>query len=148
MTALSNPAKGKAFRDAARPILERELGVHLLPEVALQVGHPPKDHKFDLVSEERTWILECKDLAWRANGGVPQAKITSITEAAAGLLQCVQQSCRRALVLGRATHSKQRETLAEYYVRLHRHNLAAVVAVAEIDPAARTLRWLVRPAAV
>lgn len=146
--ALSNPERGRAFRDVARPILERTLGVRFSPEVSLPVGRPPKDHKFDLVSADRTWILECKNLAWRENGGVPQAKITSISEAVAGLMQYAHQPCRRALVLSRATHPRRRETLAEYYVRLHAHNLAAAVGVAEIDTTSGLLRWLVNPVAV
>ncbi len=146
--ALSNPERGRAFRDAARPILERELGVRLAREVSLPVGRPPKDHKFDLVAEDKSWILECKNLAWRENGGVPQAKITSISEAAAVLMQCAHQACRRALVLSRATHPKQRDSLAEYYVRLHAHNLAAAVGVAEIDTTSGSLRWLVQPITV
>jgi hypothetical protein len=143
--ALSNPERGRAFRNAARPILERELGVRLAQEVPLPVGRPPKDHKFDLVAEDTSWILECKNLAWRENGGVPQAKITSISEAASILMQCTNQACRRALVLSRATRPKQRESLAEYYVRLHAHNLAAAVGVAEVDTTSGSLRWLVQP---
>jgi hypothetical protein len=79
---LSNPEKGRLFRDVARSILERNRGVRFSAEVVLPVGRPPKDHKFNLVSEDGTWIIECKNLAWRENGGVPHAKITSITEAA------------------------------------------------------------------
>ena len=110
--ALSNPERGRTFRDAARPILERDLGVRLSEEVSLPVGRPPKAHKFDLVAEDKSWILECKNLVWRENGGVPQAKITSMSEAAGVLMQCAHQPCRRALVLSRATHPRRRESLA------------------------------------
>jgi hypothetical protein len=143
--APSNSERGRAFRDAAKPILEHDLGTQLSSEVSLPIGRPPKEHKFDLVAQDKTWILECKNLAWRENGGVPHAKITSISEAAGSLLQCAHQPCRRALVLSRATHPKQRESLAEYYVRLHAHNLAADVGIVEVDTTLGSLRRLVTP---
>jgi len=143
---ISNPAKGLSFREAAKPVLERELRVVLEPEVSLPIGNPPKPHKFDLVADDRSWILECKALAWRENGGVPQAKITSITEAATCLRDFQGGWSRRVVVMNRATHPKRRETLAEYYARLHSHNLAGVVALAEVDIHTGDLVWLVRTA--
>jgi hypothetical protein len=143
---ISNPARGLLFREAARPVLERELRVTLEPEVSLLIGNPPKPHKFDLVADDRSWILECKALAWRENGGVPQAKITSITEAAVCLRDFQSVKSRRVVVMNRATHAKRRETLAEYYARLHSHNLAGVVALAEVDVDKGVLVWLVRTA--
>ena len=139
--SLSNPEKGLNFRKAAQSILERELHVPLLSEVALEIGKPPKEHRFDLVSEDHTWVLECKNLGWRANGGVPQAKITSISEAATCLC-LVDHPCRLAIVMNRASHSRQRETLAEYYARLHRHQLREV-ALIEVDTDSGRVRWLV-----
>ena len=141
---VSNPEKGRRFREAAHPILEVHLGVRLSAEIRLSIGSPAKLHKFDLVADDRTWVLECKALAWRQNGGVPQAKITSITEAALCLRDLERQGSERAIVLERATHAQRRETLAEYYVRLHSHNLARSVGLIEIDPVAGSLRWLIR----
>ncbi len=140
----SNPEKGSAFRQDAQAVLERELGLRLGAEVPLPIGEPPKDHRFDLVSEDRQWVFECKNLAWRENGGVPQAKITSMTEAAA-VLQRVKHHCTRALVLNRAIHPRRIETLAEYYARLHRHQLGSV-GLAEVDSSGK-LRWLISPKA-
>jgi hypothetical protein len=108
--------------------------VQLSPEVPLAIGSPTKKHKFDLVADDRSWVVECKALAWRANGDVPQAKITSITEAAMFLRDWVQRGSERAIVLNCATHPKRRETLAAYYARLHSHALAGVVGLIEIDP--------------
>ena len=98
--------------------------------------------------ESRVWVIECKALAWRANGGVPQAKITSITEAAMFLRDWIQRGSERAIVLNRATHPKRRETLAAYYARLHGHALAGVVGLIEIDPVTGSVTWLVRVSAV
>src|SRR5262249_45544476 len=114
---ISNPAKGLSFREAAKPVLERELRVALEPEVPLPIGNPSKLHRFDLVAGDRSWILECKALAWRENGGVPQAKITSITGAAICLRDFRDGRSRRAVIMNRATHGKRKETLAEYYAR-------------------------------
>jgi len=142
----SNPEKGRAFRDEAQPVLERALGVSLTAEFPISVGVPPKQHKFDLVSENRSWVLECKNLAWRENGGVPQAKIASITEAAT-FLSLLGFACRRAVVLNRATHAKRRETLAEYFARLHSHSLGTAGLV-EVDLRSKQVKWLVEPKAV
>jgi len=141
---LSNPEKGRRFREAAQPILEEHLGVRLCPEVPLEIGSPAKQHKFDLVADDRTWVLECKALAWRQNGKIPNAKITSISAAALCLRDLVQRGPARAIVLERATHVHRRETLAEYYARLHSHNLARSVSLIEIDPEAGSLTWLIR----
>ena len=78
----SNPEKGTEFRKIARLILERELGVRLDEEVPLSIGSPAKQHRFDLASADCKWIIECKNLAWRAGGKRPEAKLTSVTEAA------------------------------------------------------------------
>src|SRR5262249_4627499 len=115
---ISNPAKGLRFREAAKPVLERELRLVLEPEVPLPIGNPSKLHKFDLVADDRSWIFECKALAWRENGRVPHGKIPLITEAAICLRDFQDGWSRRAIVMNRATHAKRQESLAEYYVRL------------------------------
>ena len=142
----SNVERGTSFSKAARSILERHLTLVFEAEVPLPVGDPPKLHKFDLASAQREWVLECKNLAWRANGGIPQAKITSITEAA-GFLRGLALESSKAVVLNRASHASRRETLAEYYARLHRHSLGTI-GLAEIDLEKKTVHWLVRPQAL
>jgi hypothetical protein len=137
----SNVEKGRRFRDQARIVLERALGVAVNYEVAVAVGQPPKSHKFDLVSSDQQWFVECDNVAWRENGGVPQAKITSLGEAAA-TLRMLPSGSRKVLCLKRAAHPARKESLAEYYARLHRH-LLADVALAEIDPNSQCIRWLV-----
>lgn len=139
-TTPSNPEKGAAFRDAAQTIIEKHLSLLFTPETPLPIGTPAKLHKFDLVSAERGWVVQCKNLAWRANGGVPQAKITSITEAAM-TLRALPSNWRKMIAMNRAIHPIRKETLAEYYVRLHSHFLAEVMLV-EIDAQAQTVRWL------
>jgi len=137
----SNVERGRRFQDEARTVFEKALGVSFNSEVAIAVGQPPKAHKFDLVSSDRQWFVECKNLAWRESGGVPQAKMTSLGEAAA-TLRMLPSDFKKVLCVRRATHPKRKETLGEYYVRLQRH-LLADVALAEIDPNSQSIRWLV-----
>lgn len=126
----SNVEKGQEFTEKARQILEKTLGIKFDREVGLLAGS--KNHPFDLVSINRNWFVECKNLAWREKPDyIPRAKITSITKDA-GLLQSLASKGRKAIILSRAPHPEKKETLAEYYFRLHKDNLNEVM-LGEID---------------
>ncbi|MGH2548916.1 MAG: hypothetical protein ACRDHN_05970, partial [Thermomicrobiales bacterium] len=109
----SSVERGHAFRNNVHPIIERDLAQRFTSEVSLSTGQPPKGHKFDLVAVDRSWVLECKSLEWRANGGVPSAKITDITEAAS-FLKSLGVPSRRAIVVSSAPHPSRSEALADY----------------------------------
>jgi len=137
----SNLGKGRAFAEVARFALEQALNIQFEMEVAFMVGLPPKEHRFDLVSVGREWIIECKDLGWREQGDhVPRAKITSLNEAAQ-LLNMLYEHGRKAIIMNRALHPNKRESLADYYARLHSNRLGNVM-LGEVDTELRTLKWL------
>ena len=138
----SNVEKGQDFVRVAQPVLEQNLGVRLEREVPLKIGNPPKNHKFDLVSNNREWVIECKNYSWTISGNSPQAKIASLSDAVR-MLRSVDAKCHKAIVMSRATHTSKRETLAEYYLRLN-HNVLGDVALGEINVESRELRWLTR----
>ena len=75
MEKMSNKAKGQAFEERAKMILEQRLGVVLESEIKLN------DHKFDLVSSNRSIIIECKSLEWTASGNIPSAKLDNLDKA-------------------------------------------------------------------
>lgn len=138
----SHVAEGDAFRDLCRKVLERDLGVRLEIEYPILLGQPAKQHRFDLVSlPDREWFVECRSLSWRRDGGVPNGKLSGLSEPL-GWLRLLPPGPRKVLCLRRAQHQHGCETLADYYVRLHRVHLAEV-GLAEIDSIRETIRWLI-----
>ena len=47
-----NPEKGKVFQIAAGKIMGIHFGVEFGQDIAIEIGHPQKAHRFDLVSHE------------------------------------------------------------------------------------------------
>jgi len=74
----SNSERGAEFQSRARNTLTQWLGVHFNTEISLPIGSPPKDHRFDLVSEDRRYVGEAKAFSWTASGNTPSAKITTL----------------------------------------------------------------------
>ena len=126
-----NPAKGKAFQEAAAEILSRHFGTDFEMECPLQIGDPPKDHKFDLVSVDRKWVGECKRYTWTKTGNVPSAKMGFCNEAVFYLSFLPKTKCR-FIVMHYDVRPTGHESLAEYYYRTYRHLLGGVFVV-ELD---------------
>ncbi len=99
-----------------------------------------KKHKFDVVSEDQSVIVECKRYTWTQSWNVPSAKIGFCNEAAF-YLSLVQRSHRKFIVMLRSYNPKRNETLAEYYYRTNKHLLGDVV-IAEYDPATNDMRFI------
>jgi hypothetical protein len=103
--------------------LERALGRRLEVEIKLNVMG--KGHAFDLVTPDRDVVAECKAFSWTVSGNVPSAKIVHLREAVSDL-RGLGEGVLCYLVVERATHSRHRETLGEYFVRLNRERLGPV----------------------
>ncbi|MEN6622995.1 MAG: hypothetical protein ABFD50_15795, partial [Smithella sp.] len=107
-------------------------------EQQIPIGNPPKDHKFDLVSEDRQYIGESKNYSWTEGGNVPSAKMGFINEAVF-YLQQVPKDKKRFVVLRRDIDEKHSESLAEYYFRTYKHLLNGVFIV-EIDVRTKSVK--------
>ncbi|MDA2929034.1 hypothetical protein MYX84_03635 [Acidobacteria bacterium AH-259-O06] len=129
--SVNNNVRGSAFQLDAQKILSRYLGVDLLMEQPIPIGHPPKAHRFDLASSDSKFVGECKDYHWTEGGNVPSAKISTLNEAVLYLLQ-LPTGTRRFAVLPRSVHPSRGETLAEYYHRTYRH-LLGDIRIFELD---------------
>lgn len=77
----SNKNKGDAFRDFAKPILEKELKTKLEPEQKIDIGNPMKEHAFDLASQDKSIVIECKRYTWINSDKKPNGKISTLNEA-------------------------------------------------------------------
>ena len=126
MEKMSNKAKGQAFEERAKMILEQRLGGVLESEVKLN------DHKFDLVSSDRSIIIECKSLEWTASGNIPSAKLDNLDKAV-NFLAKESEAPRKILCMSRSTCSQKNESLAEYFVRTSKFLPHTNVSIYEID---------------
>lgn len=77
-----NPRKGRMFQEKSSEVLSKHFGVEFLLDFPIPIGSPPKDHKFDLVSEDMKIIGECKNYSWTETGNIPSAKMGFTNEAA------------------------------------------------------------------
>lgn len=70
---------GRAFEDRVLKYMENKFKKRLYKQ-NLQVG-PNKFHEFDLVSEDKNIVIECKSYTWTKSGNSPSAKISTAIEA-------------------------------------------------------------------
>ena len=126
-----NTAKGRNFQNKATELLSAYYGVKFKTESPKMIGSPPKEHKFDLVSEDDKYIGECKNYSWTETGNVPSAKMAFLNEAVF-YLQHLTGDCKRFIAMRYDVHEKRRESFAEYYFRTNRHLLNGVYII-EID---------------
>ena len=122
----SNKTKGDAFRDFAKPILEKELKTELEPEKEIYTGIPKHEHTFDLVSTDKSIIIECKRYTWRESGKQPNGKIATLNEAVL-YFSFLDYNIQKILCLMESKVPERKETLAEYYVNTYGHLLRDVI---------------------
>ena len=127
-----NPGLGAAFQADVANFLSNKYNMAFELEKKIQIGHPPKDHKFDIVSADNTIAVECKRYTWTETGNVPSAKMGFCNEAAF-YLSLLPNTYEKYIVMLESTHPKHSETLAEYYYRMNRH-LLGNTKVAEFNP--------------
>lgn len=116
-----NPKKGKDFEKLVRKVLENEYQRRFFKQ-SIKIGNPPKDHSFDLVSEDGQIIAECKNYSWTKTNNVPSAKMAFISETIL-FLSHTPKTITKMIVLRRDVSRKSGESLAEYFYRTHKHLL-------------------------
>lgn len=135
-----NTGKGKNFQSIAAEVLGYHFQVKFQTEYPIPIGNPPKNHKFDLVSENGKYIGECKNYSWTEGGNVPSAKMGFINEAVF-YLQHISSDKFRFVALRRDIDNNRIETLADYYYRMNKHLLNGVFVI-EIDILTKSVRIL------
>ena len=122
----SNKTKGDAFRDFAKPILEKELKTKLEPEQKIDIGNPMKEHAFDLASQDKSIVIECKRYTWINSDKKPNGKIATLNEAVL-YFSFLDYNIQKILCLMESKVPERKETLAEYYVNTYGHLLRDVI---------------------
>ncbi len=126
-----NPGRGAQFQKKASEILSKHFKVKFEIEYLLQIGNPPKGHRYDLASSDLQYVGECKNYSWTESGNVPSAKMGFINEAVF-YLSLLPNDIKRLIVMRKDVHPKRSETLAEYYYRTYQHLLQGVT-ILEVD---------------
>lgn len=132
--AVSNAHAGRDFESLARAYFVAAESLYLTPSfrLAVGVGSKKKIHSFDLGSAEPAVLVECKSHNWTATGNMPSAKVTVWNEAMY-YFHLVPTHFRKILFVLEARHSRQPETLAQYYVRTHGHLIPEGVSIVQYD---------------
>lgn len=111
----------KEFEERVNRYLTRTYGV-LFSEKTLDIGGG-KAHRFDLVSEDGSIIVECKSYNWTKSGNYPSAKITTLKEAI--FYFSLVSAARKILVMHRRPFPGK-EPLVDVFYRRNRSLLGDV----------------------
>ena len=148
MSNSDNPRIGAEFQRQVRDWFSNEYNMTFNLEVQIPIGSKLidpsqyKNHKFDIVSEDGSYVIECKCYTWTVSGNVPSAKM-GFTNEAAFYLSLLDQSRKKYIVMYKSYNEKRHMTLAEYYYQTNKHLLGDVI-VAEYDPERTTMRTINR----
>jgi hypothetical protein len=132
-----NTGKGRDFQALAAELIGERLGTRFLIDQPIPIGRPAKEHRFDLVSEDRRHVGECKNYAWTETGNMPSAKMAFLNEAVL-YLSHLPAGMHKFIALRLDLHVRRNETLVAYYMRTYRHLLDGLT-IYEIDPPTRTV---------
>ncbi len=146
MSNSDNPRNGAIFQRQVLDWFANKYNRSFEQEVEIPIGSrlldaaDYKNHKFDVVSDDRTIVIECKRYTWTETGNVPSAKMGFVNEAAF-YLSLVDKSHKKYIVMLEDYNSYRKETLAEYYYRTNKHLLGDVV-IAEYNPDSKHMRFI------
>lgn len=146
MSNSDNPRIGARFQEEVKEWFEYHYAMPFELEVKIPIGSrlldrsQYKNHKFDIVSEDRSIVIECKCYSWTESGNVPSAKMGFVNEAAF-YLSLVNGPRKKIIVMLQSSHPKQRYTLADYYYHTNYHLLGDVI-VAQYDPHNKAMIFL------
>ena len=88
MSNSDNPILGAEFQTQVKEWFDEHFNQSFTEEVKIKIGSPFVDpteykaHKFDIVSDDYTIVIECKRYTWTETSNVPSAKIRATNEAA------------------------------------------------------------------
>jgi len=134
-----NPEKGRVFQEQVHKALEKYYGMEFLLNYPVPIGKPPKTHKFDLVSINKEYAVECKNIVWTIGRNRPSAKMAQCNEAVF-YLSFLPSNVHKILVIRHDVHPVRNETLAHSYVSANRHLLRGVE-VLEFNPTSNELAF-------
>lgn len=128
------------FPALAAQVLGRQFSVRFGLDQSIAIGHPSKEHRFDLVSTDGQYVGTCREFGQLGSSQVAALKIGQIT-AALFFLSFLPDTILRFVALSRDTRIVRGETLGEYYYRIYRH-LLRDISMFEIDVETGCVRHL------
>ena len=139
--SISNAHAGREFEALALAYFASQEGLHLQPSFSVPLGHESrtKNHRFDLGSEDPAILVECKSHNWTVTGNMPSAKVTVWNEAMY-YFHLAPAHYRKILFVLDARHSRQGQSLAEFYVRTCGHLIPSGVSIVEYNPESKVVR--------
>ncbi len=146
MSNSDNPKKGAEFQKQVKNWFTKNYRTSFKEEVEIPIGSPLtdpsgyKNHKFDIVSDDQSIVIECKRYTWTKTSNVPSAKMGTTNEAAF-YLSLLKGKHKKLIVMLKACNPKRKETLAEYYYRTNKHLLGDII-IAEFDPDSDDMHFL------
>lgn len=124
-TNSENPKVGKAFQEDVCRRISEYFNTEFELEVAVPIGYPAKEHRFDCVSVDGRIIVECKCYVWTDSGNVPSAKLRELNEALL-FMSFLPEDAVKIICMKKSRHPRTGETLAEYYACLYGHMMRDV----------------------
>lgn len=121
MSNSDNPKIGRDFEALVTKWFVKKYNKDFSNNFSFDIGNPPKSHRFDVVSIDKTIVAECKCYTWTETGNIPSAKMGFANEAAFYL--SFIKDATTYIIFKKNTHPKRSETLAEYYYRTNKHLL-------------------------
>ena len=126
-----NPKVGKDFENLTLEWAQRFFNCNFENEKVVEIGNPPKPHKFDLVSDDESIVIECKCYTWTESGNVPSAKLATLDEAIL-YMRSIAHPSKKIIAISYAFNEKRNKTLAEYFCERKGH-LLGDISVWELD---------------
>jgi hypothetical protein len=141
--SISNAHEGRKFEAEALEYFRSVKGLNLTPSFSIPLGitGTPKPHCFDLGGHEPALLVECKSHNWTVTGNMPSAKVTVWNEAMY-YFHLAPAHFQKILFVLEARHQRQRETLAQYYARIHGHLIPHNVSIFEYNPETKIGRYV------
>ncbi len=130
-TNSQNPAVGREFQTKVCHIAEERFKIDFDEECAIQIGNPPKDHKYDIVAEDKSIVIECKCYVWTKGNNSPSAKMATLNEAVFYMTHLPERT-KKIIAMKKDINPRTAESLASYYVRRYGH-LLRDVEIWEVD---------------
>ncbi|KHF32269.1 hypothetical protein CM49_05543 [Paenibacillus sp. P1XP2] len=142
--AISNSHVGSSFEQVAeRYFLNNHFQISAKHSVTLGF-QSTKVHYFDFGGKDSNGhdvIIECKSHKWTSGDNVPSAKLTVWNEAML-YFSLAPRDSRKILFVLKDYSIKRRETIAEYYKRVHGHLIPQQVEILELDPISNAVRLI------
>ena len=109
-----NTKVGNELQQTALKFVTKYFGKKFVEEKAIDIGFPPKPHKFDIVSEDGLIVIECKCYTWTESGNVPSAKMSTLDEAIL-YMNNIPYTAQKIIILKQDFHPRNKISLAEYF---------------------------------